>query len=162
VLLVAGAVWAWPDDDSTTPPDPFESAALYELARHHFEPGDCGAPEEKGDAPLLWDLDHTELLVCERPDQAYNAALVCMGDQAAFESMRDDTLLGRADDTTTVSEPPAGRDEPWPFQVSFHDSQSGSGRVLWDDEESWCAVLLRTPDTDIQDVLGHFASGLDS
>ncbi len=158
-LLVAGAVWAWPDGDSAGPPAPFESEALYELARHHFEPGDCFVPQSRDDARLLWDLSHTELVLCERTD--YKASFVCMSDQAGLDEVRMALVVNRADGTPTdVTEAPAGRAEPWPYQVAYQDKFYEGGRVFWEDDASRCSAILRVAEPDPQVAIEQFSVGL--
>ncbi|HET6561441.1 MAG TPA: CHAT domain-containing protein [Marmoricola sp.] len=174
VLIAGGVAWAWPGDgeDGSTdrstqeptdppteepPPAPFRSAALYELGRHHFDARECSVPQSKEDVPLAWDLPHTELLKCERPE--YTGTLICTGDETDFRTVRDAYLDKAADTPQPVTEPPAGRDEPWPFQVSFHHDPDGGGRVFWHDGGSGCLAELQTPETDIGVVLGHFVTG---
>ena len=74
LLLVGGGVVR---AVTSGPPAPFESDALYEIGRHHFAPEDCTVPESKAQAPLAFDLPHTELLKCTGPDDAYSGTLLC-------------------------------------------------------------------------------------
>jgi hypothetical protein len=168
LLLGGGIAWIWTlgraggGTSQSFPPPPFKSAALYELARHHFDPGDCQPLESPSDAPLAWEVPHTEALKCHRPDGTYDGALLCAGDMADFRTIHD-TYLDKADgDPQPVTELPAGRDEPWPFQVSYLHVGGGAGRVYWDDPSSLCAVELQVDETDVQVALSYFASGTGS
>jgi len=152
LLLAAGVVWVWRD-----PPAPFRSAALYELARHHFDPGECHEPQAD-EFPEAVNKGYAELLVCDGPDKDYYGTLVCHDDEAAFESQLE-TWLGLAEDVEDVSAPPAGRSEPWPHQMLYRGEVKQLGRVLWYDGESECAALLRAPTRDLEATMAFFSEG---
>ena len=161
----AAIVWSNGDGGSTgndSVPEPFQSAALYEMARHHFEASECRVPQTEDDAPLAWNLPHTELLRCERPDSSYKGALLCAGDQADYEEARDGFLGEAIGDTTTVPETPAGRSEPWPFQEAYEHVGKGNGRVLWADEDSGCMVELQVEEPGVDAAIEYFLTGLGS
>ena len=183
VLLGGGITWVWalagggdgsPGGGSTdggptsggstasSPPAPFQSAALYELARHHFEPTDCSPVDEPSDAPLAWEVPHTEALKCYRPDGSYTGTLLCAGDEADFMTIRGAYLDKAVDDPQPVTELPAGRTEPWPFQVSFIHEGGGAGRVYWDDPGSLCAVELQVFEPSVEVAVDHFTAGTGS
>jgi hypothetical protein len=160
-------VWAWPDGTVTggeksgdgSVPSPFRSAALYELGRHHFEPAGCRVPESRDEAPLAWDLPHTELLRCEASDGGYTGTLLCAADQGDFATIRQAFLDKAIETPQPVAELPAGRDEPWPFQVSFPHEPAGAGRVFWDDESSLCSAEIQVDATDVAVAVDAFTSG---
>lgn len=168
VLLAGGVVWAWPggDDEGSSDgsvPAPFSSAALYELGRHHFDPADCRVPQTEDEAPLAWELPHSELVRCAAPDAAYTATLLCADNEADFLTIRRAFLDKALAAPQPVTELPAGRDEPWPFQVAFNHAPGGAGRVFWDDPSSRCSVELQTAEqTDLGIALSHFVSGTGS
>lgn len=160
-LFVGGGVWALINLLGDSPPAPFESEDLYELARHHFTPEDCTVPQSQEEAVRAWTLPHTELLKCQRPDDAYTGALLCAENETDFLEIRD-AYLDAAVDAQPAEAVPAGRDESWPFQRAFQHTGSGAARVYWDDPGSLCAVELQVTSTDVSVALDHFTSGLDS
>jgi hypothetical protein len=167
VLLGGVAILAWPDGDdggTPTPPDevpsPFASAALYGMTRHHFDPGDCQVPQSQDEVPLAWNLPHNELLKCFAPDGAYSGTALCAANENDFMTIRREFLARRTAEPETVTELPAGRDQPYPFQVSFPHTPDGAGRVFWDDQDALCSVELQVTDTDVQVAVDHFVTGL--
>jgi hypothetical protein len=171
VAVAAGAVWAWPDAEGdgggggggggeVEPPEPFRSAALYELGRHHFDASACREPLSQEDAPLAWTLPHIELLKCDGPGQSYTGTLMCTQDQADFMTVREAFLGKAADVPQPVTDAPAGRDEPWPFQVTFHHENGDRGRVFWDDPAARCSAEMQLPGTDLAVALDRFRTGL--
>jgi hypothetical protein len=174
VLLLIGSAVAvfWPDDggnggsagDGGTTreedaPAPFESVALWNMASPFFEPGECRVPESPDEAPLAWDLPHTELLKCTQSDESYSGTFLCAADESDFETIREAFLGEAIGDTEEVTDPPAGRDEPYPFQVAFHHDGVGAGRVFWDDVGALCSAELQTTETDLEVVLGYWVGG---
>jgi hypothetical protein len=168
VLVASGVVWAWPGGDSEggagndvdqPPPAPFRSAALYELARHHFDSTDCFVPQSREEAPVAWTLPYTELLKCERPDESYTGTLICAQNDEDFRTVRN-RLLGTAiDQPQDVTALPAGRDQEWTYQVSFSRKNNGAGRVLWHDADPRCLAEMQLEETDLEVALGYFTSG---
>lgn len=171
-VLLAGGVWlAWPDGDpggdGPTPPGevpaPFQSSALYDLARHHFEPGDCHPPRNEEEAAFAQTLPHVELLKCYRDDQGYRGALLCAANPDDFDEARRGFLSFAEGDPQQITSAPAGRDTPWPFQQAYVHEGGGFSRVLFDDESSGCMVELQEiADTDIESAVDDYTSGLGS
>ncbi len=173
ILLVAGAAAVfWPDDGGsggsagdggTTEqgdvPAPFESADLWRMAEPYFGPGECSVPQSSEEAPLAWDLPWSELLKCRRSDEAYTGTFLCAEDQADFDAVRAAFLGEAVGDTEEVTGPPAGRDEPYPFQVAFHHAGVGAGRVFWDDVGVLCSAELQTVETDLGVVVDYWTGG---
>ena len=157
VLVGGGAVWA-----VQGPPAPFESEALYELSRHHFDPDDCQVPETVDEAPLAFDLPHTELLKCSGPDGAYTGTLLCAANRDDALAIRETFLDKAVEAPQPITENPAGRDEPWPLQVSFPHEGGGAGRVWWEDTGSLCAAELQVTEPGVESAISHFLGGLGS
>ena len=173
VLLVGGAAAVfWPDDGGpggstgdggTTEqgdvPAPFESADLWRMAEPYFGPGECSVPQSSEEAPLAWDLPWSELVRCRRSDEAYSGTFLCAEDQTDFDAVRAAFLGEAVGDTEEVTGPPAGRDEPYPFQVAFHHAGVGAGRVFWDDVGVLCSAELQTVETDLGVVVDYWTGG---
>jgi hypothetical protein len=162
ILVAGGAVWAWPDSGGgggDAPPEPFQSAELYELARHHFGPSRCIEPQSREEAPLAWTLPHTELVWCDGSDSSYSGTFLCASDRTDLATIRQAYLDEKVDEEQPVTDPPAGRDEPWPYQVAFHHENNNGGRVYWEDPDSLCAAQLRVHDPDLSVVLDLFVTG---
>ena len=81
--------------------------------------------------------------------RAYSGTFLCAEDQTDFETVRAAFLGEAVGDTEEVTGPPAGRDEPYPFQVAFHHAGVGAGRVFWDDVGVLCSAELQTVETDL-------------
>ena len=141
---------------------PVLSWALYELGRHHFDPTSCRVPRSREEVPLAWDLPHTELLKCRQDDDGYTGTLLCAGDEVDFMAIRDAFLDKAIDEPQPVTELPAGRDQAWPFQVSYDHTARGAGRVFWDDPGSRCSAELQTTEGDLEVALAQYASGSGS
>ncbi len=153
-LVGGGVIWAV----TSGPPAPFESDALFEIGRHHFAPEDCTVPESKAQAPLAFDLPHTELLKCTGPDGVYTGTLLCTETGAELETVRQGFLAGAGGEPQPITGLPAGREDPWPFQVSFAH-QGGGSRVYWDDADLLCAAELQGSDNDPTGSVAHFEDG---
>ena len=174
LLLVGGAAAVfWPEDggnggsagDGGTTQQ--EDAARTVRVRGPLEHGlallraraSARSPESSDDAPLAWDLPRTELLKCTQSDESYSGTFLCAADESDFETIRGAFLGEAVGDTEEVTDPPAGRDEPYPFQVAFHHDGIGAGRVFWDDVGALCSAELQTKETDLEVVLGYWVGG---
>ena len=85
---------------------------------------------------------------------------MCTDSRADFDEVRREYLGKAVDDPQPVTEPPAGRDDPWPFQVVFHHEDGNRGRVFWDDPDRLCSVEMQLSATDLEVARDHFATGL--
>ncbi len=168
LLLVGVGLWVWLGPDGGTDgtdgasgdvPAPFASTSLWELASPYFDPDECFVPQTENDALLLWDLPHTELVLCIGSD--YKSSFVCVEDRAGLVEVRTTLVTNRAqEEPVALTVLPAGRDEPWPYQVSFVDRVFDGGRVYWEDSVSRCAAILRVEDPDVDLATAYFRDGL--
>lgn len=149
--------------DASQPPSPFESMAMYEMARYLFDASDCSTISSQSDAPLAWKLvpRPDELVRCTTPDSTYSAVFLC-NDAGDVTYIRD-TYLGKAIEGTQVSltQPPAGWDEATDgVQRSFEHVDTNEARVYWDSPSRRCAAELQSHTATVTDTVDFWVNGI--
>jgi caspase domain-containing protein len=165
VLVAAGAGLAvlLTQTGSDSPPAPFASAGMYEMAQHLFNADDCDPVESSsGGAPLAWDLDPRpdHIVRCELSDGSFTGVFMC-NDNGDVDAIRNAYLSKAISGTEQdVSEPPAGWDSTIDgVQTSFKHEDGGS-RVYWDSPERGCAAELQNESNDVGATVQYWTTGL--
>ena len=129
------------------PPGPFQSAAMYQMARYLFDPAQCSRIHAEADAPLAWVLDPQpeEMMKCETDDQAFAAVFLC-NHTTPVGYIREAYLAHAIPGTEeTVAAPPAGWDKRIDgIEVAFKHESGGDARVYWDSTSQLCTAELQS------------------
>jgi hypothetical protein len=147
---------------ASSPPAPFQSAAMYQMARYLFDPEQRFPIRSGVDAPLAWNLDPRPdlLMKCETDGQAFAAVFLC--NRTGNVGYIRDAYLSHAIDGTqeTVTAPPAGWTEPVDgVQVAFKHDLGSDPRVYWDSPSSRCAAELQSSTRSLQATKQFWLNG---
>ena len=154
--------------DETGPPDsnvtvlkPFQSATLFEMARHLFDVAndECFIPGPK-DAPLAYSLKTTELVKCDRAP--YSGTFWCADNVNDFDTNRAKFLSFAVPGTMqTVEDPPAGSGVVADgIQRAFVHTGGYGARVYWDSEAKRCAGELQATTNNVDATIDYWRNGV--
>jgi hypothetical protein len=146
----------------STPPDPFQSAAMYQMARYLFDPDQCFKIQSGVDAPVAWNLDPRPdlLMKCETDNQAFAAVYLCNHTGQVYY-IRDAYLAHAIAGTQqTLTAPPAGWTDPVDgVQVAFKHDLGGDARVYWDSPSRRCTAELQSSTRSLQATKQFWLNG---